>query len=68
MGNNFNIYSQDFSEKKTAESNILATQGSLRQLLRTFFGFCRFAVIKNGLVFHSNHNMNIALLTLEFSS
>jgi len=42
-------YLLDRREKNTAESNFLATQVSLRQLLRTFVVFCRFDVL-NGVL------------------
>jgi hypothetical protein len=37
-------------EKTTAESKIVATQGSLRQLLSNFVVFRRFGVINGGFL------------------
>jgi hypothetical protein len=37
-------------QKQKAESKSLPTQGSLRQLLRTFFDFRRYDVINGGLL------------------
>ena len=54
-------------EKKQPKANSLPTQGSLRQLLRTFVAFRRFGGINSGLLFHFNYTTNLTFFTLKFS-